>query len=262
VPAGVRETYAQKVRALQELCPGRADGEEYEPHELRLSPEAECRRLEFEGRLEPRLDPTADLGHIADWAGKLAGQVLRIAGILHMADHAGEPAPWDKPIAGETMRRAIAIGHYLIPHALAAFGLMGADPFVAEARHILTWLRRTGREEFTRRELFEATKGRFKTVSALELPLDLLVRHGYVRERPADERSGPGRKPAPTFEVNPQIRSHNSRNSHYSSSGPAVGLQDRVSANSANCATGPACEAPAPAPASPAEEVEYEEGIV
>src|SRR5262249_58823621 len=94
------------------------------------------------------------------------------------------------------------------------------DPVVSEARHILAWIHRIQHTAFTRRDLFEGTKGRFRQVGALALPLDLLIRHGYIRERDPEERPGPGRKPSPTYDVNPLIGSQNSHNSHYSAAGP------------------------------------------
>jgi hypothetical protein len=203
-----------------EQFPGQGSGAEYDPHELRLSPEADDLRLAFATWLEPRLAPTADLGHIADWAGKLVGSVLRIAGNLHMADHAGEPAPWEKAISGQVLERAIRIGHYLLAHARAAFSQMGMDPVVSDARHILAWIHRNQHTAFTRRDLFEGTKGRFRQVGALALPLDLLIRHGYIRERDQEERPGPGRKPSPTYDVNPLI---GPQNSQYPAPGPKDG---------------------------------------
>jgi hypothetical protein len=68
VPAGVHETYRQKLHALLKLCPGRASAEDYDPHDLRLSSEADRLRLEFEGWLEPQLDPTAELAHVWGWS--------------------------------------------------------------------------------------------------------------------------------------------------------------------------------------------------
>jgi hypothetical protein len=262
VPANVREEYVQKMRLLLDLCPGQASGSEYNPHELKLSPQAENLRVDFVTWLEPQLAPTGELGHIADWAGKLAGHVLRIAGLLHMAEHADKTAPWDLPIEEETLKRAIAIGHYLIPHARAAFGLMGADPVIADARHILSWIFRTGMTSFTRRDLFEATKGRFKEVRALELPLDCLIRHGYLRERPGDSRSGPGRKPSTIYDVNPLARSQDSQKSQNLMSSPHSGLPDQDSANTANCAMGSACDE-MPTPSSPSTvHDDFEEGVL
>ena len=225
------------------VCPEQASCSEYDPHELRLSPEAERLRLDFADWLEPKLAPTGELGHIADWAGKLAGQVLRIAGNLHLADHAGHPAPWDLPVAGETLERAIAIGHYLIAHARAAFGLMGADPVISDARHILV-LDPPHRDGFVHPA--RALRGHQRTVQGGPAPWNCpwicLIRHGYLRERPEDSRSGPGRRPSTTYDVNPLARSQNSQYSHNPAGRPRDGLSDQVSANSANCATGSACE--------------------
>jgi replicative DNA helicase len=55
---------------------------------FRLSPGAAERLTQAQEALEPRLDPQGgDLGHIADWAGKLIGTTARIAGLLHAAEH-------------------------------------------------------------------------------------------------------------------------------------------------------------------------------
>jgi hypothetical protein len=258
VPAAVREEYARNVQTLLGRSPGQSSCADYAPYELTLSPEAERLRLDFAAWLEPQLDPTAELGHINDWAGKLAGQVLRIAGNLHLADHVDEKAPWEKPIAEGTMQRAITIGLYLIDHARAAFSLMGSDPVIADARYILAWITRTQKQEFTRRDLFEGTKGRFKEVRALALPLEFLIRHGYIRERDPMERSGPGRKPSTTFEVNPLIPTQNSQNSRFSS----LGSPDLDFAKSANTASGSSV-AEQPRNISPCEDhVMFEEGII
>jgi hypothetical protein len=136
------------------------------------------------------------------------------------------------------------------------------DPVVAEAQHVLAWITRSKTASFTRRELFEGTKGRFKQVGALALPLDLLVRHGYIRERAPEPRPGPGRKPSPTYDVNPLIASQNSRNSQKPASGSDNGPPKINSANSANSANAIAPEEQSGTPLPPAEQVEFEEGVI
>jgi hypothetical protein len=213
VPAAVRAEYDLRVRALLEL-PGGAGGDGRPvPHALRLGPEAARLRRQFGERLEPKLHQAGDLGHVADWGSKLPGAVVRIAVNRHMAEHVGVSAPWGEPISGETMGRAIRVGEYLIEHAHAAFVEMGADPTVGEARSLLAWVDRHGKDTFTRRDLFEGTKGRFKRVDALQPGLDLLVTHGFLRVKPAPARTGPGRKPSPVYEVNPLTRSRKSHES-------------------------------------------------
>ena len=60
----------------------------------------------FERELEPKLGEFGTLGTVGDWAGKLAGAVGRIAGLLHMANCAGLQAPWDVPVDRTTMEKA------------------------------------------------------------------------------------------------------------------------------------------------------------
>ena len=81
---------------------------------------------------------------------------------------------------------------------------------MADAKHMLAWITRTEHRHFTKREAFEGTKGRFKRVEAMEPGLKLLIEHGFIRQRDAVERPGPGRKPSPTYDVNPST--HNSQN--------------------------------------------------
>src|SRR5439155_20503313 len=132
------------------------------PHVLTLSPPALEQLERFEAEVEPRLGELGDLGHMTDWGGKLVGLVARTAAGLHMAAHAGAPAPWEIPIAAAKVGAAIELGHYLTAHAKAAFAEMGADPVVEDSRYLLRWIAQRGESAFTKRAAFEGTKGRFK----------------------------------------------------------------------------------------------------
>ena len=108
---------------------------------LYLTAEANALLKQFETELEPQLADDRAVGTMADWAGKLAGAVVRIAGILHLAVHAQNLAHWPERVSSEAMLRAITIGRYLIPHARAAYAEMGADIQIENARHLLAGLR-------------------------------------------------------------------------------------------------------------------------
>ena len=69
--------------------------EDGNPHPLDLGPEAAALFLSFEAELEPRLGEFGDLAPVADWAGKLAGAVARLAGLLHIAAHSARRPPWE-----------------------------------------------------------------------------------------------------------------------------------------------------------------------
>ncbi len=215
----VRKAYGSNMLRLLLLPQRLSDDGQPEAHELRLSPEAEQIRVELSARIEPALGPGGELEHIADWGGKLAGQVVRIAGNLHMADHASHPEPWTVPIPATTMARAVRIGGYLIPHPLAAFSHMASKPTFADAEFILRWIRRSKRFSFTRRDLFEGVKGRFAQVELLEAPLALLVSHGYLRLQASPERQGPGRPPSPILVVNPAVHKDHGGRNHPTSAG-------------------------------------------
>ncbi len=216
MPEAIRSAYEANITKLLELRPAE-EGDDYQPHILYFDDDARSELLEFAGEIETELAPTGEFGAIVEWASKLVGAVARIAGNLHLAESASKDEPWKKPVTRDMIERAIEIGRYLIPHAIAAFALMGADPTVADANHILNWIKGKNKTEFTKRDLFEGVKGRFKKVANLEPGLDLLVDHEYLRHRViAPQRSGPGRRPSPIYDVNPAVYSHNSHDSHNS----------------------------------------------
>lgn len=229
VPDTVRSEYEDKVKKLTSLPDQKDDHGNLLPQSLELSRGGDIRMQAFEAWIEPQLAEFGALGSITDWAGKLAGAVARIAGILHTAEHADSNEPWCEQISEATIERAISIGEYLIPHAHAAFAEMGADPGIEDATHVLRWIEHSGKQRFAKRDAFEGTKGRFKRVTALEPALKLLGDHGYIREQSEKPKDGPGRKLSPVYNVNPLAPSHNSHNSHNSE-------QECNSANTANSA--------------------------
>jgi hypothetical protein len=113
--------------------------------------------------------------------------------------------PWLHPVAATTMASAIQIGQYATVHALAAFEAMRADKGVSDAQYLLQWIERHGKTEFAKSEAQQHGKRRFKQANDIDAPLALLVRHNYIRVRPAAKR-GPGRPGSPVYEVNPAFR--------------------------------------------------------
>jgi len=174
-----------------------------EPVVLVLAEAAYRKLVAFMQNLEPQLGPTGRLGHIGDWGGKLAGAAVRIAAHLHIAS-----SPFTAPsteIGAEPMAGAIAVAEYFIPHALAAFDLMGTDEGIDDARRVLAWIKEEHIEKFTARDAFQLFKGFFKKMTRMNEALKLLHDHQYVHELPSGKKGKPGRPPSPTFWVNPWI---------------------------------------------------------
>lgn len=157
---------------------------------VKLSPDADEIREAYQAYIEPKL--AGELEHMSDWAGKVTGAVLRIAALLHLSSF-----PVDVPISPETMVAATSIGEFLTAHAQAAYQVMGANEGQADARYL--WRRIRGQAELSKRDLFNACKGRFKTVETMEPGLYMLVDMGYIRL----EEVQTGGRPTQKIKVNP-----------------------------------------------------------
>ena len=181
---------------------------------IEISGDAKERLVNFMDWIEPQIGPFGALASVADWASKLAGAALRVAGLLHMAQNLGQNGQnGQNCVTDNEMARAIRLCHYLLAHAQAAYAEIGADPAVEAARIILRWIDKTGQKTFTRRDCYRGVRGPlFKSADDCDGPLSLLADHNYVREIDTAERGGPGRKPAPSYEVNPQIFGQNGQN--------------------------------------------------
>lgn len=232
MPAQIRTQYQRAIEKLAALPIRQDSAGRVQAYELPLSREAQRILEEFERWLEPKLAPTGELASMTDWAGKLAGGIVRLAGLLHMATHWRDaaPAPWDRPIGEAPVTHAIQIGRYLIAHAQAAYTLMGADPEVEQAKILLAWVTAQQRTHFTVRELYQGTKGRFKKVAELTPGLRILVEHGFIRETAPTFHQRPGRKPSPTYEVNPLAYSQNPPNPRNPSRPEAGGSRPQAAA--------------------------------
>jgi hypothetical protein len=198
VERAIRQRYDTSLRALAAACDRLA-----ETATLVLSPEAVERFDDWRVAIEPRRRPDADLGHVQGWSSKLDGAVVRIAGLLHLADTF--TSDWDVPIGDATMAGALEIGDYLIEHALAAFDEIGRDSVDLDARRVLRWLGE--RSTFTKRECFNSHRSRFQRATDLDAVLELLQERGFIRPAARETRSG---RPSERYEVNPAAqKAHN-----------------------------------------------------
>jgi replicative DNA helicase len=205
--AQARNAYGERLRRLLDLPAPE------EPHVLRLDARASAAWLRFERQLEPRLGERGDLGPLADWGCKLAGQAARIAGVLHLAacvEHATPRSPADLPavVREQTMTAALRLATYFVAHARAAFAQMGADLTSDGAAHILDWICAQEKTEFSKRECWRAMRGHLERAEDLDAPLARLCTHGYIRPLGQDPSAGEGKRPrgrpaGPRFEVNP-----------------------------------------------------------
>ena len=141
-----------------------------------------------------------DLAEIADWAGKYVGAVLRIAGLLHAAQHHGFLDFTE--VSGETMENAVRIGEYFLEHAKAAYSLMGADPVNKQGEYLLDAIKRGQVSQFSRRDAMRMCR-RFHNTESLQPVLNRLCEYGYIAPKPTEPVLGAGRRPSEVYLTNP-----------------------------------------------------------
>jgi hypothetical protein len=146
--------------------------------------------FDWEAEVEVMLRPGETLYGVRDWGAKIAGQTVRLAGLLQLAT-----VPEFGPISGDAMDGAIRLARYLIPQALTLFDEIDGDPDLALAKHVMgrlpAWT--------TERELLERVKGKvgLGTMDELGAVLDVLEdRHLIHRDNP-----NPGRRGRPSVRI-------------------------------------------------------------
>ncbi len=175
-----------------------------EPALLHLSSEASQLLLEFRKRVETELRPDGKFSDHAAWGGKLAGAVVRIAGVLHGIGH---PNTVDAGIDAETMQAALAWAPYLESHERHVAWLAGDNGATTVAERILGWVERHHLTEFTHNQAYNAVRGsRVQKSKDLDAPLALLEELGCIRAKTTTTQPrGPGRPSSRLYEVNPWL---------------------------------------------------------
>jgi len=207
MPFEIAEGYAQGMHYLLSLqASPNTENETGEalPHTLGLSDSSRVQFEAYERQIEADLRPGADMGDMTDWGGKLAGAVVRLAGILHLAEHAHPAREMTYEVSGDAMAGAVALGFYLTAHARATFAEMGADADLDNARNVLAWIARNNQPRFSQRDAYRALARRFKRSEDMAPALSLLCARNYLREIVPDAEGRKHNKGS-EFDVNPVV---------------------------------------------------------
>ena len=199
IPEAVSEAYERKICNLLE--------DEYEatPRVILLSEEARDLLFDFSRELEPKL--AGEYADIADWAGKLIGNTMRLAALLCRAGVALSHEFLDEEqqlvVDGATMAGAIRLGRYFLVNALAAYDALPEKAMAAYANRVLDMIREKKLKEFDRRTAMRNCRF-FKTVAEIQPVLDFMEDYGYIFQQPVLLRPA-GRPPLPKYTVNPSV---------------------------------------------------------
>ena len=196
IPAEVRDAYEAGLFRLLEGLPGLVTA----PKVLTLSGAALEVWLDMAQSIENEQGEGGRYESISDWTSKLPGAVARIAALLELAE-VGLSAT---EVSHACMDDAINLARLLIPHAQAAFALLGTDAVDVDAAAVVRWVQAHGLAEFTKRDAQKAQEGRFRSVERLQKALDRLEHQDVVR---AFKRHNKGAPPSSCFAVNPKALS-------------------------------------------------------
>jgi putative DNA primase/helicase len=203
VPSMVETAYHRMIEALLAFCPPATNEDgQLAAYHLRPSLEAHREWKEFALTVERDMRPGARYEHMTDWAGKLPGAAVRVAGLFHCVQHA-HGRPHEIPIHVTTMQQALTLLAILSAHALAVFDLMGADPALDGARRVWRWIDQGRRSMFTARECFQDLRGTFHRMANLDQAFAVLCERGYLMQGDL-LRNGPGR-PSRPYTVHPTL---------------------------------------------------------
>jgi hypothetical protein len=148
---------------------------------------------------------------VGPWS-KLRGYCGRLALLLHFLRWAGGETD-GADVDGQDVDRAARLVGYFKSHMRKVHSLIDADPQAASARRALRWLGNSlnclktlnGFRVVSKSELHAGVWGGSKKLPEVEGAVELLVRHGYLRPVPEEQRPGPGRKPSPRYQVHPSV---------------------------------------------------------
>jgi hypothetical protein len=125
-------------------------------------------------RLEEQRPTDGALKPLAEWTTKLESSVIRVAGLLALADRKDS-------VDADAMRRALLIGDYWLAHAFIVHDLWGANETLRGANLVMDWMRQKETNEFSVRDLHRAMNRRFVNVDDTRPVLEILTERGWIR---------------------------------------------------------------------------------
>lgn len=187
----------------------------YVPHTIHLAPDALDLLHAWEAEVEEALAPGGMLADIPDWGGKLVGNTVRLAGLLHLARTAEDVVAdlWGAPIAARAMGSAIELARALRTHAMKLFDSLHADPKRALLQYVLRRIQELPTEDRNLRRLRETCRGKkgIDTADDIQNLVAQLEEHNLVRLVPG-EILGPGRPGAATILLHSTLENLDARN--------------------------------------------------
>jgi hypothetical protein len=179
------EAWARQVRALLDGLPAAP-----EERIITLPSEILAPAKAFHDEVTPMMADGGPLSlpSLRAFGSKLRGQLERLIGVLHVAEH-GVQAP-DIPCTEDTAARAARLARYFLAHGMAARSEIAVDPVLLRAQRLVARLVYQGTKTFTRRDV-QMNRCAGRKPEEVDQVLRELVQRGYLKQG-RTERSTPG----------------------------------------------------------------------
>ena len=144
--------------------------------EIFRSKNAKAEYLNFQQTIEEKL---IDKWHnMRDFASKIPGTMLRIAGLLHCVEF---EKPQEINISEETIKKAIDITMYIANSTEQLYSNSNKHSEVNNAKYLLNRIRNLEKLEFDKQELYQICKGRLPKSCDINSCLSFLEKCNYLK---------------------------------------------------------------------------------
>lgn len=164
----IEQTYISNIISMIQYEPD-------EPITLSLSEEAESMFLKFEQRHESSLlFNEVEQDFMISWLARLPAQLLRIASLLHIAEHVNQGMDNLPTVIGkDTIVKVIVAARYFKEHAKAAFGCIKSDEDLENAKYLWKVLLSENKEQYKKQDVWQKTKSKFMKAETLDNALKI-----------------------------------------------------------------------------------------
>lgn len=171
----VRATYINNMKRLLEFKPDN-------PIHLTLSVDASEAEVQNRDEIEIMLQDDGELGGMKEWGSKLAGNIIRFAGLLHFSENINHLPNIPTVISKEIFESAKRMRGYFIEHAKEAYGIMESTDDDKEEKYIAKRIaeRYEGKARFDHQNLWQLMKKKYKKVDLLNEILIKLEARNYI----------------------------------------------------------------------------------
>ena len=157
---------------------------ELAPSILDLSPDAKALWVEYFDTVETQLSQMGEFAAVPDFASKSAEQAVRIAALFHVFEKRE-----GRQIGSDFMQRGIRIASWYLAEALRLVGAYETPREVSDAKQLIDWMLREGKDSVTPTEIGQAGPYSTRTKARRDPALAAAISYGHLARQQQGKKS-------------------------------------------------------------------------